>query len=60
MKTLQHLGDLLIGVSPFLPIPVLYVSQVKTVSEPYAHFIRRPQSHLQVALEFATRYLLFA
>jgi hypothetical protein len=57
-QTLQHLGDRLIFVTPFLPDLSIDISEVERITHPNSHFIARTDRHRQKAFELRFRSLL--
>lgn len=59
-ETLQHLGDLLIFISPMTPRRLLDISQIQAISRPHPHLVRRAQRHHKKAPELGCGLTLLA
>src|SRR3712207_1363667 len=59
-EPMQHLGDLVIFVTPRRPSELVDIAEVQAITRPDPHLIRRTQRHPKKAPEFGSRQRLLA
>ena len=55
---MEHLGDLLILVSPSLPRLAIHIAEIEAVARPHPHLVSGTRRHAKEALEFSLRLTL--